>query len=489
MATTQYVYLAQLFHPREQSGRILLFVAPAAELRGWAGVPRKAFDYQHGFQRTLQPKRVSEVADFFSNKENISPTAVVIGFLRPVKIEPLEGLSFNSDTSQLVKLTVEIDDFDSKHISDLAKIALDHLKSRLDTNVVDQIEANLDDALEKVIQMESSDEIDQSFESMDDNGPDDTLDTANISYLADFYTRLLGLVKGKINWPDDEKPLREILYSLVKPGIIVDGQHRIFGAATVDESLRLAVCAVPDANWPESVFQFVVINQKAQPIKPAFLNAIIATSLNLEEISLIYKRLGDSNIDVGKAELMERLNTDLNSPFRQMIDFEVDGSPGFMKFPGMNNLVKDFTNIAKLRPTLVPKGGWQSVEGDALAHFFAFWTGVKNYFEGLDSSLWQRPTDTNTNNLLKIVTLQEMQKMMLALWVENKIVINALEETTSLAKAYWADFPAGFFKDEWKSKGLQTATGRDLIAKAIKDTRTNSVLPGFNYRKLKLFTG
>src|SRR5262245_22648848 len=76
-----FEYVAQRFQQREGSPEIFLFVAPAAEIRKWAGVPRKTFDYQHGFQRTLSTPRVTEVADFFrEDAKNISPTAIVVGF-------------------------------------------------------------------------------------------------------------------------------------------------------------------------------------------------------------------------------------------------------------------------------------------------------------------------------------------------------------------------------------------------------------------------
>ena len=66
MVDLQYQYVAHRFQPRAGTTQsLLLFVAPATDIRSWAGVPRKAFDYQHGFQRTLNPGRVSEVVQYF----------------------------------------------------------------------------------------------------------------------------------------------------------------------------------------------------------------------------------------------------------------------------------------------------------------------------------------------------------------------------------------------------------------------------------------
>jgi hypothetical protein len=131
----------------------------------------------------------------------------------------------------------------------------------------------------------------------------------------------------------------------------------------------MRTCTLPSVHclsrtWSESVYQFVVINQKAKPIKPAFLSSIIATSLSAEEIASVYDRLRTSRIDVERAEVMERINTDPSSPFKNMIDFEVEGSPGFLQFPGMARLAREFQNIPRSHSILLPDGSWDGVNED-----------------------------------------------------------------------------------------------------------------------------
>jgi hypothetical protein len=91
MTDLHYEYLGQRFRPRDESDQqhLLLFVAPARDIRSWAGVPRKAFDYQHGFQRTLSQTRVSEISQYFrEDTKNISPASIVVGFTGAVTVEP-----------------------------------------------------------------------------------------------------------------------------------------------------------------------------------------------------------------------------------------------------------------------------------------------------------------------------------------------------------------------------------------------------------------
>lgn len=480
MTDKTFSYIAQLYVPREGAESILLFVAPAGHIREWAGVPRKAFDYQHGFQRTLEERRIKQVADYFAeDARNVTPTSVVVGFTGSMKIETV-----SDELQGIVRITFSMPDFEQMELAEIAQLACAVLVKRLGTDVVEQIDRNLESAVVAVVQKEADDVVDDAAFSTED----EAMTTAHVSYLGDFYARLSGYIKGVTPWPDDGAQLRAVLYSFLKPGIIVDGQHRVFGAALADESMRLSVCAIPDADWAESVYQFVIINQKAKPIKPAFLSTIIATSLNQDEIDSVYSRLSNSNIDVERSEMMEQVNRDPRSPFAGMIDFEVQGASGFLQFPGISALANKFRNIDRDYPNLLEGGTWDSAEGEWIDHFFAFWRGVRAYFEGSDPRLWLRPTAANPHHLLMIVTLQEMQGMVLETWADGRVFrFTTVTDTEASSQRYWLDFPSSFFTDEWRKKGLQTTVGRELLRRAMTDTRRNIGRKSWGHRKLGLF--
>lgn len=491
MPDLSYVYSAQRFRPRPGSDEeLLLFVAPASDIRTWAGVPRKAFDYQHGFQRTLNPGRVGDVARYFSDDQrNISPTSVVVGFTGAVEIDSAAA----GGTDDLVKVRITLPDFAGMALPELADLALAELRNRLDGDVADQIDQNIDVAFAEAARLLDDEVVDERF-GIDETAVDQTSsgldwDVDSRSYLADFYAQLLGYRREIQPWPE-EAELREVLYSLLRPAIIVDGQHRVFGGAHADPEMRFAVCAIPNSSWAESVYQFVVINQKAKPIKPAFLSSIIATSLNAEEIASVYDRLKTSKIDVARAEVMDRVDTDPMSPFRGMIDFEVEHSPGFLQFPGMSRLARDFQGMPRTHAGLLPGGEWENVEGDWFDHFFAFWRGIRTYFEDQDDRLWRKPTPDNPNNLLKIVTLQEIQGLMLNLWADTRVFkFRNVAATEQAAHDIWSDFPSNFFTDEWRLKGLQTSVGRQMLRDAITEARRNIGRKNWSHRRTKLFLG
>ncbi|MBB4100483.1 hypothetical protein [Sphingomonas kyeonggiensis] len=488
-----YQYNAQRFRPRADGEQeLLLFVAPAADIRTWAGVPRKAFDYQHGFQRTLNPARVKDVAQYFrESPRNISPTSVVVGFTGAVEMkilgEELDGI-------EPVQVTITLPDYTKMSIEELTATVVGELRMRI-PDEAGKVDQDLENRIADAVRLEDDEAVDSSFgiatgseENTDSDSGLDSIADAH-SYLADFYAQLRGFQEKAITWPD-ERQLREVLYSILRPAIIVDGQHRVFGGAVADPDMRFAICALPGSSWAESVYQFVVINQKAKPIKPAFLSSIIATSLNTTEIAEVYDRLRSSRIDVVRAETMERVNTDPSSPFRSTIDFEVEGSPGFLQFPGMARLVRDFQNIPRSAPVLLPNGEWdEAVEGDALDQFFAFWSGVKDYFDAADDRLWRRPTADNPNRLLMIVTLQEMQGLMLDSWADSRVFkLGLLADVREQARRYWDGFPSTFFTDEWRQKGLQTSTGRTIVRDAMLQTRRKLGEKNWSHRRLKLFS-
>lgn len=489
----RFEYFAQSFAQRPGGQKLLTFVAPASEIRLWAGVPRKHFDYEHGFQRTLAPKRIIDISDYFTeNEENISPTSVIIA-LKPdkyelVPVETSQELSELMDGEQAYKLVIDFQEPEEVETMELVDAAVDVLRSRVPPEQLQQIDENVNDALASIAEIEGDMNTDE--EESGGEGGDYQFDdlTTSRSYLADFYAELRGMQEG-IRELDDEEKLRQVLFSLLKPGLIVDGQHRVFGAAAADERIKLAICAVPDATWFEQVFQFVIINQKAKPIKPAFLNAIIATSLNEEEIRQVYNRLEESGIDVERAQLMHRINTDADSPFREMIDFEVEGAPGFLQFPGMNQLVREFRGITGSHSSLVEDAAaWADSTDVWLPHFFALWRGVRDYFVGKDARLWQRPTEANPNNLLKIVALQEIQRLMLDMLADARTFkFEDAAATYEMSCTFWGDFPPTFFTDEWKQKGLQTTVGRSILRKALTETRRNYDRPNWGHRRLGLF--
>src|SRR5262249_33103635 len=73
-------YAAIFFKQREKAPLQVAFVASSTEIDSWARVPTKKTGNVRNFQRAEIPMHIQEVQRFFENKDNSSPTAVVVGF-------------------------------------------------------------------------------------------------------------------------------------------------------------------------------------------------------------------------------------------------------------------------------------------------------------------------------------------------------------------------------------------------------------------------
>ena len=112
-----------------------------------------------------------------------------------------------------------------------------------------------------------------------------------------------------------EQRLRISLVSLLKPAMIVDGQHRVFGAYnSANSPITFNVCAIKDADWIEQVFQFVVLNKLAKPISSSFLTSLLNTSLTNQELQEIEPRLETVGISNTDRLLMKYINFSEDSP-------------------------------------------------------------------------------------------------------------------------------------------------------------------------------
>ena len=76
------------------------------------------------------------------------------------------------------------------------------------------------------------------------------------------------------------------LRDMLKPALVIDGQHRLFGAAGVEEDIPLLVCSLIQPSWKEQVFQFIIISDKAAGIPKPCITSLAGMSLTGGELDL-----------------------------------------------------------------------------------------------------------------------------------------------------------------------------------------------------------
>jgi hypothetical protein len=88
--------------------------------------------------------------------------------------------------------------------------------------------------------------------------------------------------------PDSYEAMTDFLLAVSRPGLILDGQHRVFGAKDVNAfDVQLPVVVMPGLAMAEQVFHFYVLNNKVRPPKPVELRRTISTALTLGEIDTL----------------------------------------------------------------------------------------------------------------------------------------------------------------------------------------------------------
>ncbi|MCU0493391.1 MAG: DGQHR domain-containing protein [Chloroflexaceae bacterium] len=124
-------------------------------------------------------------------------------------------------------------------------------------------------------------------------------------------------VVDKMDWGVLSFDYKTELPDYQKPALIVDGQHRVFGMASIsEEDLPVLVVALIEATPEEQAFQFVVINNKAAKVPTDNVKAIIAS---FDEPNL-QQRLLNAGVSYGNvSSILKDINEDINSPFYQLL--------------------------------------------------------------------------------------------------------------------------------------------------------------------------
>ena len=306
--------------------------APAAELLEWCDVPRAKGDYMAGYQRVLDVKRTGDLATYLRlSPNNITPGAVIVaidddyveltevqGGLYSVKVEedtrPFEDKLHELWGGYTTRLTDE----------ELASAAIPVIGNPSATTNEDQADSGSnatdgDEGDDVIADSELAEALSEE-ESGDDEEDEATFP---ISYLASLAKELQTAVSDWDALPSDrQQAIESYIDGVSKPGLIIDGQHRVFGAKDVSEhDVRLPVVLLPGISFSEQVFQFYILNSKARPLRPTELRRIVSTSLTNAEIDDLYDRFRAAGVEAEEARWTLQVNTHPSSAFRERIDF------------------------------------------------------------------------------------------------------------------------------------------------------------------------
>lgn len=468
---TCFTYYGIEFKQNPQSPPLLAFVAPSNDITKFSGVARKT-DLLSNYQRGLDMDRIkNEVTPFFKNGQNCSPTAIVLSLhespLAKIKISPLDVKGLDENIL-LRKIEILFDDPTKLSEDQLIKHAKAFLDARIGTSVQAKVADNEDESSEEVYPEEADD--------TEDNGDEEPLEIGK-SMLID--------LRSQLNDPEKlTDSTKGAITDLLLPALIIDGQHRTFGAAAVEENIPLLVCALVSPDWKEQVFQFMVVNAKAQGIPKPFITSLAGMSLTEKELGDLRIRLAQAKVRLWEVEVMQKLAYNEQSAFNRRISFRITGKAeeglGYetMKRVGLAWYKPKALGLLKLMDTIYGVGkkkvskrvlltSWHKSE-DWFNFLCRFWNAFKIKFSG--TPLWELKSHLMTAVVLEVlqdVFLSTLQRQSSKFWVckgtdEESRRIEMESSFDTLVKDFVDKFEVDDFEG-WEMTSLNHSDGKNIL--------------------------
>lgn len=527
-------YPAILFRQRDGAPLQVAFVAPSSDIDSWARVPTKRTGNIRNFQRAAMAKHVKEVETFFTDKHNASPTSVVVGFDpvrsdKAVKVEPADnseiapGAPVSGSLSiewlvdpdpqgrpeiiaQIVEWRPRLEAFVLEELRDITSMSQDALVA-LAKRIADGFRAG---ELREIDVDESGSDAESEEADSDDA---ETADLDDSPLPADIREALAGLSPGErsvilgrlwflgqldrdllLAWGEDRlQQLYREVYDEMKPGILIDGQHRVMGTRRLP-NVAFLVTALPAADWSELAFQFIVTNGTAKRVPESLLISIVGNSLSKRQRADIETRLRDANIRVGLIEAVMMIHENEDSPFHGLLAFGLKKESGFLDAAAMQRKVVKlwyerqspvrelFDHLCKGRLMSERTDYWKS-EALWYEFFRAFWSTVETRYEGSDvfsSELKDKTKKTPASRLMTATALMIFQETLLESLLkyfkdrettEGSPIATAIPNAdafTTLVSNKLEKLTPEFFQG-WELTGFDGSKGaRDDLAEAIQ---------------------
>ena len=173
-----------------------------------------------------------------------------------------------------------------------------------------------------------------------------------------------------------EISIPEVADGAEAPGVVIDGQHRLFGISAFNEMMKVNVVALVNPTDDEIAFQFLVINNKATKVQTDHIKFM---RLKLSEGEL-NERLKSARMNFSRqASLVGVVDGSVDSPFFKSIIWPTEVTSGEAR----NELVLPAA-IEQAIAVIAQRGLPDLADDDALLEFFfTLWSRVKHHWPSL----------------------------------------------------------------------------------------------------------
>lgn len=498
MKATYPVLPFNQFGREDDSDQLLLFAPKAKDLAAWAGIPRKGWRIRMLFQRWVTPGRERELGQFWATAatEGIhGPSAVIVAIQDEPRIVNGEiQLEYNSPIDEGMT--------PGERLAILAEEIAPRVEGRLRQEDFDLL---------------------REFA----NSPLQELPAVGHDYVFEFALQLAQM-RADPSWfigtnhiSAEELPgLITSMEALVRPALIVDGQHRLWGAQSVDRDIYLPVVAFAKADWVQQIYQFVVINEKAQKVDPELLNDIFASSLTPSEQERMRRRFARVKVDIEERIAGVLAGREDQSPFYAMVRLSLPNPPesernAYISQTIIQSLIEggrgahgwrsnDEFYEHYVRPAFPNRADWEDWRtGSWRRYWFAFWSEVRDHYrprakkvKGKDYEIWDKVEQTNLTKGVGLKMLQRFFMERAIAWskeatagreileqhlgkqkaweaIEDSVRKQALppdidEFRQQVRERFLDRLPVRFFTAGWEAS-LDDATGHERLLFQMKD--------------------
>ena len=252
-----------------------------------------------------------------------------------------------------------------------------------------------------------------------------------------------------------------------KPGLVIDGQHRLAGMSAFRPEMPVGIVALLGADDAEKAFQFLVVNNKASKVPTDHLRAL---ALKYDQDQL-QARLKSARLSLSpNLNFVGFVNDEEHSPFYHLIDWPLNEPDNRVVPPAAIESAFAYIQNQKVRE-LKAMG-----EDVMLEFFYAIWKPIRAAWP----SQWDRQT-----KLLGKVGVVCMTQYMTSNVIRQKDTLAALDagyqlnltDPEHVSKAVRAELrflTEKFFEVTWTSKGLDTQAGRALLVDALLQISRNN---------------
>jgi DGQHR domain-containing protein len=252
------------------------------------------------------------------------------------------------------------------------------------------------------------------------------------------------------------------------PGLIIDGQHRVFGINEFDPATLVSVVVVLGADDAEIAFQFLVINNKVSKVSPDHIRAL---RLAYREDQLDARLTKSARMrSTGAPTYLETIDIEPESPFKGRLKWPRNPDNGPFNLIPPNAFETALLYISNQQ---LSSGADSEVKSHdyVVELFLEIWKKVKETW----SSAWSEPS----SRLLSKLGVVCMSQYLVDTLIARAEASDDIEVTKDLGQVrdiighILQRQSYDFWMAPWNAASLDTSAGRDIVVKDLRKIAVN----------------